>query len=1008
MRQQQVRSCGRWLAVVALSAACAVARPGPGRIAVGGAYPHGYVGLLARYGLPRDLLSADQLSSVEVLTRYDLVIVAGLAGNEGDLTAALDAVLAKGGSLLLDYGPPGRQGVGSRSSRSGTALPTARYFQVAAPSRSPFRSTDPAGLLGLPSGQEFAQSSSRLAGFAPRVAGDRIDVLAEFRATTSPEQVRDMNDRQRRPEPDRGPAMPAIILETREQGKILHCGPSIGMATALGGIDFDDLVLACLKLLTAGRAVPQLSPEGGRLARRESFRSRHETTEEPAVGEVPVDDEPAGLPAGHGARAAVPAGFELLEPDAAASYHVSGALGTQPLALLLNFWNASHQLRLDLTAAGATLSRHQAGKPATLEKLSLALPPGTRFTVKVRDGEVVLLAADKLATWPVGTLHQGLVAVKGAAGEVLYQPTEPVYFTDDFMRTDDSNGGWETSGGRWHTAPVQNPDMGANPFSYKVEPKGFAAALQGYAFWDDYRADVALRAGQGDGWVGVGCYAQDADNLLLFQAQVGAAAAPLADGFRLVRRQDGQDTVLAVAPGGLAREQWYQIRVKVEGPWFGAFVDGQKVLVATDRTWSGGRVALVSQGVEARFDDVVLEPCGAPDERGTRLVARVPDYAGTMDLDSWAGPATPWDPDPATGGLFWRRDTFFGEVGMRFDLADLPDGATAALVADGDGRSLESGYTVTLTRSGLVADLTIRHRQQTLSRGTVPAEQAQSLVLRKKGDRILGLVADRAVVEAKVTDAPIGGRLAFLADGFLPRVTSLAVWSLNLKDETFDAAPVRWWVGSGEWDVTNRWSCTPDWSWFGGISQQVAAVWYKQVLGGDQVLDFYAGPKMTDESFGNRERVGDFNAVLCGDGQGIEHGYSFVVGPREGGAAILRDGQIVARNAGFRLFTQGHNRWANVRVAKHGGRVLLYVDDQMVVEYLDPEPLSAGFAGIWTQRNGIMIPRVTLSYQQLGDRLLSLPNVTATQLASLPEVPLLTPMGLAPSATRYVRAGLAR
>jgi len=998
MRLKHVRTVWWCLLTLAWSATTGFGRPGPGRIAVGGAYPNGYVGLLARYGLPRDMLSSDQLSSPEVLGQYDVVIVAGLSGSEGDLAKALDAVLDKGGSLLLDYGPPGR-GLGVRSSRNGSPQYASAYFQVAAPSRSPFKITEPA-LLGVDANREFSNFSSRLAGFAPRVA-DGAKVLAEFRATTAPDQVRDMQDRNRRPEPDRGPKMPAILLETRSQGRILHCGPSIGMATALGGLDFDDLVLGFLSLLTDGRAVPQLEPEGGRLARRESLRSRHEAAAEPEVDQEPDSDpEPAGLPEGPGARATTPPGFEQLEPDAAETYHVTATMGPQPLALLLNCWNPANQIRLDLHAAGATLTRTSGGKTAVQQKLELALPAGTPVTAKVRDGQVVLLAAGKLATWPVGPLHKGLVAVKGAAGEVVYQPTEPVYFTDDFMRTDDSDGGWETSGGRWHTAPVQNPDMGANPFSLKVEPKGYAVALQGFPFWDEYRADVALRAGAGDGWIGVGCYAQDADNVLLFQAKVGDDATPAPDGFRLVRREQGQKTVLAVAPGMLARGQWYQVRVKVEGPWFGAFVDGQKVLVTTDRTWAGGRVALAAEGVEARFDDVVIEPVGTPDERGTRLVARVPDYAGTMDLDSWAGPATPWEPDPAVGGLFWRRDRFFGEVGIRFALDDLTDGATAALVADGDGLSQQSGYTVKLTRSGEVADLSIEHGGRVLSQGAVRADDAAALVLRKKGDRILGLVADRVIVEAKETEPPAGNRIGFQADGFLPRVSAIAVWSLNLKDETFDAAPVRWWVGSGEWDVTNRWSCTPDWSWFGGISMQIATVWFKQSLAGDQVLDFYAGAKMTDDSFGSRERNGDFNAVLCGDGQGLDHGYSFVVGPREGGAAILKDGHVVARNAGFRMFAQAHNRWANVRAEKHGARVLLYVDDQLVVQYLDPEPIEGGYAGIWTQRNGIMIPRVTLSYQQLGDQLLSLPQAASIQTASLPDVPLLTPSTLVTAGSR--------
>ncbi|MDH7570717.1 MAG: hypothetical protein QHJ73_14145, partial [Armatimonadota bacterium] len=217
-----------------------------------------------------------------------------------------------------------------------------------------------------------------------------------------------------------------------------------------------------------------------------------------------------------------------------------------------------------------------------------------------------------------------------------------------------------------------------------------------------------------------------------------------------------------------------------------------------------------------------------------------------------------------------------------------------------------------------------------------------------------------------------GSRVAFRAVGFRPAISQLALWSANLRDYTFDTAPIDWWVGRGEWDVTNRWSCTPDWSWFGGFSEEIASIWHKQRLEGDVVLDFYAGPKMIVLNNQKLERISDFNATLCGDGRYVESGYAFLVAPDGAGARLLRQGRVVASNDRFRPFAQNHNRWANVRVEKRGARLSLFFEGQLVLQYHDPEPLSGGYAAVWTRRNGMMLPRITLYFERLGGKLLSL------------------------------------
>ncbi|MCZ7599231.1 MAG: hypothetical protein M5U09_18160 [Gammaproteobacteria bacterium] len=43
-----------------------------------------------------------------------------------------------------------------------------------------------------------------------------------------------------------------------------------------------------------------------------------------------------------------------------------------------------------------------------------------------------------------------------------------------------------------------------------------------------------------------------------------------------------------------------------------------------------------------------------------------------------------------------------------------------------------------------------------------------------------------------------------------------------------------------------------------------------------------------------------------------------------------------------------------------------------LLEYRDRQPLPDGHVAIWTQQNGILVPRITIAYEGVGDDLLSL------------------------------------
>ena len=75
----------------------------PWRIAVGGAYCTGYLGLLALHGLPRERITEQDLGNIERLREYNMVLV-GMRGFDNSVAAVLEQYVREGGILLAETG----------------------------------------------------------------------------------------------------------------------------------------------------------------------------------------------------------------------------------------------------------------------------------------------------------------------------------------------------------------------------------------------------------------------------------------------------------------------------------------------------------------------------------------------------------------------------------------------------------------------------------------------------------------------------------------------------------------------------------------------------------------------------------------------------------------------------------------------------------------------------------------------------------------------------------------
>jgi hypothetical protein len=208
---------------------------------------------------------------------------------------------------------------------------------------------------------------------------------------------------------------------------------------------------------------------------------------------------------------------------------------------------------------------------------------------------------------------------------------------------------------------------------------------------------------------------------------------------------------------------------------------------------------------------------------------------------------------------------------------------------------------------------------------------------------------------------------------------SMQVASLNTYDYTFTSAPYDWVSRGGGWGSFPRWVCDPRWSWYGGASSRVAATWNKRRFSGDLAVTVYAAFSDWDpEGYGRPhfKNPNDLNLTLYGDGANLDSGYSFMLGADlNSRTCIIRAGRVLAertdREALLPRFEEdwaarrtAHKRWWSVRAERVGHRLRLFMDNKLVLEATDDDPLIDGSVAIWTLDNGLVISRVRLDYER--------------------------------------------
>ena len=245
------------------------------------------------------------------------------------------------------------------------------------------------------------------------------------------------------------------------------------------------------------------------------------------------------------------------------------------------------------------------------------------------------------------------------------------------------------------------------------------------------------------------------------------------------------------------------------------------------------------------------------------------------------------------------------------------------------------------------------------------------------GHKLSAEGAERVTPEAAPDDPGHHHAVALEVEGGLSVDRGQAkVESPRMHDYTFARAPTDWYMELGDWRVRSRWSCTPDWNFMGGESPQVAALWNKREFLGDVTVEAYMSFKMNVMGEGGYRNGTDLNLSICADGRNLFSGYSFIVGGwGNSWTRILKGTEVLAETnaATHRPVTlldgagggtwQWHRRWWEVRAIKRGQFLYLFLDNELILQAHDPDPIPGGRVAMWTYDNGVMIPRVRIYHE---------------------------------------------
>lgn len=607
------------------------------------------------------------------------------------------------------------------------------------------------------------------------------------------------------------------------------------------------------------------------------------------------------------------------------------------------------------------------GKPQRLAGAAGGFVPGAWYRLAVRvfdnaveasiDGVVVLRAR----TFALGQGKVGLYAEKCKAhfDDVSIRSCED--WDADF--SDSKSASWTSRPGSWL---VRSGELAASA------PSDRAIAFFGPANWQNYRVEVEVQLSR-QGGVGVLLNSDGKDSGYLYRAALKGSAVPYEGRQQLVRLAKGREMVLAEGAAAFYANQRTPLVAVSDHGVLRIQAQGNAPLEAADLQRLQGSVGLVVERGRASFSNLRLRFLEDPPQ--PQVAQR---FAEDDLMRGWASPGGEWTLRNDEGTtVFSHRGEFFGNASLHFPASVVSEHGLRAIIA-GDESNLDAGHALRVSslKPGQYV-YSFEEEGRVAAKGKFGAEAEKSLTFSQRGGALFLMVDGQPVACVGAPKPAAGHRVGVQVLGGSVSPTQLSATCDHLRDYTFTTAPIGWRPQKGKWEVTTRWACKKDWSFFGGKGDENPTLWTKQPYFGDQVAEFYAALPMDLPHEPGYSHPSDINFTLCADGKDLSSGYSFIyAGWGNRWTRILRKDKVVAETNGVvlpyppisRNFAF-HRRWFYVRIQKQGNRVELSIDDRPVLSYTDPDPLPGGHIACWSFNNGLMIARARIWYEKEGEPL---------------------------------------
>jgi len=267
--------------------------------------------------------------------------------------------------------------------------------------------------------------------------------------------------------------------------------------------------------------------------------------------------------------------------------------------------------------------------------------------------------------------------------------------------------------------------------------------------------------------------------------------------------------------------------------------------------------------------------------------------------------------------------------------------------------------------------------------------QSGDIVRGVNGGRVINIETMRALVGSVRAPSPV--TLAILRpqhDASNLDWASCLATSANQLDYAFTSAPTDWIPARGQWEVSERWTCSPQWSFFAGTGDEFPLLWSRFATKGDWTLEAYLATPM-DLTRGERSPM-DLN-LSVGDGKRVSSGYSFAFAARNRESNLIWRANSVVKTTPFEMppgAGDTHQDWFYVRLERRrtprGVRFTWSVNGKPAGDYEDTHPISgANRLAFWTKNGAISLARVRLWHEGLATLPLQ-PRPQNPQFAPIP------------------------